>query len=79
MQYYNNRENILDPDMEWKNSTNKVTHPIQKDNHNCGVFVCFFIEQFLKEHNVISFNSSKKNLMKFRQTIADIIEANSDV
>ena len=74
LQYFKNRADIID--LKWENS--KIQHPIQSDSYNCEVFVCYFIEQYVKA-NIINFNSSKSDLLKMRQHIAHTIESNKNI
>ena len=76
----------------WKNCYNKchdkkienwnhdfnLQHPIQpvNDNHNCGVFVCLFINHFVNNNENIKFDSTKKDMKNYRSSIAKILEDN---
>jgi Ulp1 family protease len=62
---------------KWFHNSENIKHPLQKDKHNCGIFVCLFIEHFILKHNKIQFNSDKDDLTKYRKQIAQTLEKNS--
>ncbi len=61
----------------WNHDFN-LQHPIQpvNDNHNCGVFVCLFINHFVNNNENIKFDSTKKDMKNYRSSIAKILENN---
>ncbi len=73
--YYDNRNDASIK--KWFNNSENIKHPIQKDDYNCGVFACLFIQHFILEKNKIDFNCHKKVLKKYRKQIAQTLEKNS--
>ena len=76
--YYNKRDDACIKD--WNHNINNIQHPIQSftDNHNCGVYVCKLIEQYIiNPKHSLNFGTTKKDLKSFRQHIADILTKNS--
>ena len=56
-----------------------INHPLQNDGHNCGIFTCKIIEQFImNKNNSIIFGTSKTELFGTRKEISNIISINSN-
>ena len=75
---YNKRDDACIKD--WNHNIANIQHPKQSltDDHNCGVYVCKFIEQYVIDPNhSIQFPTTKKDFKNLRQTIADILTENS--
>jgi Ulp1 family protease len=62
---------------KWFHNSENIKYPLQKDKHNCGIFVCLFIEHCILKHNKIQFNSDKDGMKKYRKQIAQTLEKNS--
>ena len=59
---------------KWK--LGKLSHSIQTDSNNCGVYVCRFLKLLL-EGKELFFDNSSANLAKFRQEMNYTLKINS--
>ncbi|CAF0878791.1 unnamed protein product [Brachionus calyciflorus] len=50
-----------------------IEHSLQKDSINCGVFVCFFLNQLLNNKPLI-INNSIKNIFDYRMLIMNVLK-----
>lgn len=60
----------------WKKK--HISHSLQTDNFNCGLFVCVFGERLLNQNENLFFDTSPKNLNRLRSEINDIFLKNSN-
>ena len=70
LKYYYTRKDC--DQEEWK--INKIKHPLQTDNHSCGVFVINFIKNFIM-FSCIKFDPTELFLLTERTIIASCIES----
>ena len=77
IQYYNLRDDASIED--WNHNLRSIKHPIQhdKDDHNCGIYVCLFIDQYVNKNHQIDFKNSKRDMITFRHKIAETLEKNN--
>ena len=50
----------------------QITHPLQRDNFNCGVFTCMIIKNYV-QHGCVNFRADSKSLSLIRRNMSKAI------